>query len=269
MLPPGGQGLHAGRDKGETVSSFFQTRYKHLVDSPNQRSPWWHSLPLPDGNRINGANRDKDHQFKMWEALQIANVGGLAGKRVLDIGAADGFFTLAAHMAGAQHVTAIGTKDWNTWPYNIQYACEVWGARPEIVTADFRYYNFEFKYDIIFFFGVLYHLEDVFSCMKLLRGLLADRGTIYMETQMSAIQSDLPIFEYASDIYPTVARQDKPSLRGVGISNYLFPNDHAIRNLAHSYEFDCSSLTGPHNRYTRENPTRCFFKLVKSAAAND
>ena len=51
---------------------------------------------------------------------------------------------------------------------------------------------------------------------------------IYLETQMSAIQSDLPIFEYASDIYRTMAHQDKPSLRGIGISNYLFPNEHAI-----------------------------------------
>ena len=51
---------------------------------------------------------------------------------------------------------------------------------------------------------------------------------IYLETQMSAIQSDLPIFEYASDIYRTVAHQDKPFLRGIGISNHLFPNEHAI-----------------------------------------
>ncbi len=251
------------------MTSFFQTRYAKLVDSPNQRAPWWHSLPLPDGNRISGANLDKDMQFKMWKALQIPNNGGLAGKRVLDIGAADGFFTLAAHFAGAQQVTAIGTKDWITWPYNIEYACEVWGARPEIVTADFRTCNFIYKYDIIFLFGVLYHLEDVFNCIRLLRGLLADQGTIYMETQMSAIQSDLPIFEYASDIYRTVANQDKPSLRGVGISNYLFPNEHAIRNLAHSYEFDCSSLSGPHNRYTQEYTTRCFFRLVKSATSHD
>jgi hypothetical protein len=249
------------------MSPYFQTRYNTLVDSPNGRTPWWHSLPLPDGNRISGANPDKDLQFKMWEALQIPSAGGLAGKRVLDIGAADGFFTLAAHMAGAKQVTAIGTEDWVTWPHNINYSCEVWGGRPEIITADFRTYNFKCKYDVIFFFGVLYHLEDVFGCMKRLRGLLADPGVIYLETQMSAIQSDLPIFEYASDIYPTVGIQDKRALNVVGISNYLFPNEHAIHNMAYSYNLDCASLSGPHNRYTRESPTRCFYKLAKSAAA--
>jgi 2-polyprenyl-3-methyl-5-hydroxy-6-metoxy-1,4-benzoquinol methylase len=99
---------------------FFQDRYAKLVDSPNQAEIWWHSIPLPDGNRINGYNPDKDFQFKMWRAMQIANKGGLAGKRVLDIGANDGFFTLAALMAGAQEVTAIDAE-WGTWPQNIQY----------------------------------------------------------------------------------------------------------------------------------------------------
>ena len=263
------ESIRQTRAQGEALSSFFQSRYKKLVDSPNQRTPWWHSLPLPHGNRISGFHSDKDMQFKMWEALQIPSNGGLAGKRVLDIGAADGFFTLAAHMAGALQVTAIGTEDWNTWPYNIQYACDVWGARPEIITADFRTYNFRYKFDVIFFFGVIYHLEDIFNCMKLLRSLLTDKGTLYMETQMSAIQSDLPIFEYASDIYPTVAHQNRAALKGVGISNYLFPNDHAIHNLSYSYGFSCSSLSGPHNRYTKEYPTRCFFKLVKTAASQD
>ena len=41
---------------------------------------------------------------------------------------------------------------------------------------------------------------------------------------MTAIASDLPIFEGASDSYPTTVPQDRNSLNGVGISNYLLPN---------------------------------------------
>jgi 2-polyprenyl-3-methyl-5-hydroxy-6-metoxy-1,4-benzoquinol methylase len=249
------------------MSSFFQTRYNKLVDSPNGRTPWWHSIPLPDGNRISGFHDDKDVQFKMWEVLQIPNAGGLAGNRVLDIGASDGFFTLAAHMAGAEHVTAIGTSDWHTFPHNIKYSCEAWGVHPEIISADFRTHPFESKFDVIFFFGVLYHLEDVFGCMELLRGLLADQGTIYMETQITQIQSELPIFENASDIYPTVGPQYKSVLKSVGNGNFLFPNEHAIRNLAYSYDLDCWPMSGPHHRYTRDYSLRRFYKLAKSAAA--
>ena len=61
---------------------------------------------------------------------------------------------------------------------------------------------------------------------------------------MAAIASELPIFEYASDIYSTVARQDKPLLSATDISNYLFPNEGAMLNLAHSYDFDCRMLDG-------------------------
>ena len=153
--------------------------------------------------------------------MQISNNGGLAGKRVLDIGANDGFFTLAALMAGATEVTAIDAE-WGTWPQNIQYASQAWNVTPHILTGDFRVYDFQQRYDVIFFLGVLYHLEDVFGCMKKLDQILEPGGVIYVETQMSQIQSDLPVFEYASDIYPTIARQDKPALTHVGFSNYLF-----------------------------------------------
>ncbi|MFN2188202.1 MAG: class I SAM-dependent methyltransferase, partial [Candidatus Promineifilaceae bacterium] len=210
-------------------------------------------MPLPDGRRIDGAHPDKDVQFKMWRAMGIADQGGLVGRNVLDIGANDGFFTLAALMAGAAEVTAVDAG-WGTWPHNIRYACDAWNVKPKIITADFREYDFHSKFDVIFFLGVLYHLEDVFSCMRRLDELLAEGGEIYLETQMSQIESDLPLFEYASDIYPTIAHQDKPALKGVGVSSYLFPNEAAVQNLAYSYDFVLQSLDGPQNLYSTENP---------------
>jgi SAM-dependent methyltransferase len=246
---------------------FFQDHFDKLVDSPNRTELWWHSLPLPDGNRINGYHQDKDLQLKMWRGMRIANTDGLAGRRVLDIGANDGFFTIAAIMAGADEVTAIDAG-WGTWPQNIEYASHVWHVAPRIITADFRLYDFRQRYDVIFFLGVLYHLQDVFGCMIRLGELLVAEGIIYLETQMSNIQSDLPIFEYASDIYPTIARQDKESLGGVGISNYLFPNEQALRNLAYSYDFCWEALDGPDNIYTKENPTRRLYKLMKRSPSS-
>jgi 2-polyprenyl-3-methyl-5-hydroxy-6-metoxy-1,4-benzoquinol methylase len=245
---------------------FFQAGTPELVDSPNG-FVWWHSMPLPDGRRISGYHQDKDAQFKTWRALRIPNDGGLAGKRVLDIGANDGFYSLAALMAGAEGVTAINSADWETYPLNIRYASESWGLRPELVTGDFRTHAFGHRYDVIFFLGVLYHLEDVFGCMRLLRELLLDEGTVYLETQMTCIRSDLPIFEYASDVYRTTASQDKSHLHKVGISNYLFPNEHAIRNLAHSYDFHYESLGRPDSMFSPEHGSRGLFKLVKHEGA--
>ncbi len=244
------------------MEPFFQKKYKQLVESPNNSAFWWHSMPLPDGNRINGVPKDKDLQFKAWRAMQISAAGGLSGKRVLDIGANDGFFALCALMAGSAEVTALD-KDWFTWPQNIQYASQVWGVSPNVVTADFRSWEAPRKFDVIFFLGVLYHLEDVFSCMRKLSSLLEDKGVLYIETQMSNIESPLPLFEYASDIYPTAANQDKNNLGAAGVSNYLFPNKHAMRNLAYSYDFEYEHLDGRSNVYSIENPGRQIFKFSK------
>lgn len=243
------------------MSSFFTKDFTSLVESPNGSSIWWHSLPLPDGRRINGANTDKSFQHKMWDALQIGDAG-LQGKAVLDIGANDGFFSVAACLSGAADVTSLNSADWATWPENIQYATKIWGVAPNIVTDDFRTHHFNQKFDVIFFLGVIYHTENVFDCMKALRQLLNPGGTLYIETHVTNIKSDVPIFEYASDSYRTSAPQGKETLGLVGISNYLFPNAHAMHNLAISYGFGFEHLSGPTNVYSRENPLRQIFRFT-------
>jgi hypothetical protein len=96
------------------MSTFFEPSYVNLVDSPNGRS-WFQSMPLPDGSRIAGAHRDRNVQLKLWETLSLIEAD-VAGRTVLDIGANDGFFTVAALLAGAARVTAINTSDCRTYP---------------------------------------------------------------------------------------------------------------------------------------------------------
>jgi 2-polyprenyl-3-methyl-5-hydroxy-6-metoxy-1,4-benzoquinol methylase len=237
---------------------FFKASYNNLIHRPNGR-PWWHSMPLPDGNRIAGAHTDHDVQLKLWENLYLTT-SDLAGKRVLDIGANDGFFTIAALLAGAAKVTAINPADRPTYPENLLFASKQWNVTPDVIVADFQTHPFDCGYDVIFFLGVLYHLENIFAAAKRLRKLLNDDGTLYLETQMSRVESSLPIYEAASDIYPTIAKQDKEHLHATGISNFLFPNEVAMDNLAHSYDFTYERLKGP---YTRDYATRGVFRLTK------
>ena len=238
--------------------TFFQSSYKNLVQRPNGRD-WWHSMPLPDGNRIAGAHDDHDLQLKLWENFYFTTAD-LVGKRVLDIGASDGFFTVAAVLAGARKATAINTADNPTYPENLMFAAKQWNVAPEVVVDDFQSYPFDSDFDVIFFLGVLYHLENIFAAVKRLRELLNDSGTLYLETQLTLIESSQPIFEAASDIYQTTALQNKGALHVTGASNFLFPNEAAIRNLAYSYDFTCERFRGP---YTRDQPTRGVFRLTK------
>ena len=240
------------------MMTFFEPSYDNLVHQPNGRF-WWHSMPLPDGKRIAGFHTDPNVQLKLWENLHLKTVH-LDGKRVLDIGANDGFFTIAALLTGAGHVTAINTVDWATYPENLLFASKQWNVAPEVIVDDFQTHPFEGGYDVIFFLGVLYHLENIFAAVRRLHELLNDGGTLYLETQMSLIESSLPIYEAASDFYPTIAEQDKEHLHTTGIGNFLFPNEAAMHNLAYSYDFTCERLK---RAYTRDNPSRGVFRLTK------
>jgi len=239
------------------MPTFFRADYNNLIPSPNGRR-WWHSMPLPNGNRIAGAHADRHVQLKLWENLHL-NASDLKGKRVLDIGANDGFFTIAALLTGAGKVTAINTADRPSYPENLLFACKQWNVAPEVIVDDFQTHPFDGGYDVIFFLGVLYHLENIFGALRRLHKLLND-GALYLETQMSLIESSLPIYEAASDIYPTIAKQDKHFLGVTGISNFLFPNEAAVHNLAYSYDFTCERLKGT---YTNDYPSRGVFRMTK------
>jgi 2-polyprenyl-3-methyl-5-hydroxy-6-metoxy-1,4-benzoquinol methylase len=240
------------------MTIFFQATYNNLVHRPNDRD-WWHSMPLPDGNRIAGGHDDRYVQLKLWKNLHLDHAD-LAGKRVLDVGANDGFFTIAAILAGADEVTAINPADRPSYPENLLFAAKQWKVEPEVVIGDFLSHPLDGAYEVIFFLGVLYHLENVFAAARRLHKLLTAHGTLYVETQMSLIDSALPIYEAASDTYPTIAKQYKEHLHATGKSNFLFPNQAAMDNLALSYDFGCERLMGA---YTSDYPSRGVFRLTK------
>ncbi len=153
-------------------------------------------------------------------------------------------------------MTAINTADRRNYPHNLRFAAEQWKVRREVLVDDFLAHRFEGGYDVILFLGLLYHLENVFFAMRRLRGLLNDGGMQYLETQLSQIESALPLYESASDIYTTMAEQNKPRLAAIGFSNFLFPN--AVRNLPYSYDLTCERLDGV---YTEGYASRAVFKL--------
>jgi 2-polyprenyl-3-methyl-5-hydroxy-6-metoxy-1,4-benzoquinol methylase len=249
----------------ETILAFFDEQTRSLVDSPNGSPIWWHAIPLPNGDRINGHNPDKLAQHKMWNALGFEK-DYFVDKSVLDIGANDGFFSIAALIAGAKTVCSINTADWITWPKNIEFAANAWNVRPEIITADFRDYPFRESFDTVLFLGVLYHVEDVFGTVKRLKDLVRPGGSIFVETHVTNIVSDVPILEMASDTFATSAPQGKKNLNSVGISNYLLPNKHAVHQLAINHDLVFTHLDGPGNVYSRELPWRQCFRLDRRAS---
>lgn len=233
-------------------NAFFDVPYRELVDSPNGRV-WFMNMPLPNGDRISGVNGgSRSREQELWLSCFPDARSRLSGKRVLDLGANDGYFTIAALLSGAASATAVnlGAPDYGHYPGNLEYAARAWGVTPEIVVGDFLSVDLRpGAYDVIFFFGVLYHLENVFAGFRRLKQLLARDGTIYLETQMTAVACGQPVFEMASDSFPTTVPQSKLDLNKKGNSNFLLPNERVVRCLADTFDLTVGPTEAKENVY--------------------
>jgi tRNA (mo5U34)-methyltransferase len=117
------------------------------------QSGWWHSFELPDGRKIRGAN-DLEGLKRRIALFPIPE--DLSGKRVLDIGAWDGWFSFEMERRGADVVAVDNTESDNfLWLHRelkskIDYRIlDVYELTPETVG----------RFDIVLFLGVLYHLK--------------------------------------------------------------------------------------------------------------
>ncbi len=173
-----------------------------LQASVNAIPYWYHRIPLPGGVTTPG-----------WaplipEAYRIP--ADLTGKRVLDVGAWDGFWSFEALRRGALVVTAIDdfsdtigaitnadrSKQWQTFDL-----CR------EALGYDYRtcqrfeqsVYDVGFSYEVIFCFGVLYHLKHPLLALERLRSVC--RGSIHIETAiLDGMQSAYrPEYQYTGD----------------------------------------------------------------------
>ena len=244
-----------------TQHMFFEGRGFPIVERPADEF-WWHSTPLPNGVRTKSRQAWQECQFSMWDAITSATPDGFVGKTVLDIGAADGFFSIAAAASGASRVDAIDIA-YVGWPVNLGFLSQQWKLPVNIITGDFRGHEFESGYDVIFFLGVLYHIEDVFRAFKVLHDLLNPRGRVIIETQVSQRDGEFPMLEMASDFLPSTVGQGIEAIDNTGVSNFLIPNKLAIYQLAHMYRFKCGESIKC--AYTDDYPLRRFFVLEKLA----
>src|SRR5476651_2674322 len=152
---------------------------------------WYHKIELPHGIMTPG-----------WAPLSVAAYGipeDLRGKRVLDIGAWDGFWTFEALKRGAAQVVAIDDfSDYlGTLPEHSRTAWQTFDTcrdirgytQEECQRHDMSVYDLSLEnmgsFDIVFCFGTLYHLRHPLLALDRIAALCSER--IYVE---SAILDD-------------------------------------------------------------------------------
>lgn len=133
---------------------------------------YYHSIELPDGQVIPGI---QSIEKQRWRLAQFPIPRDLRGKRVLDIGAWDGWFSFEMERRGAKVVAVDATKR-----TRFLEAKAMLNSKVEHVVADISFLTPRDVgyFDIVLFFGVLYHLKHPMLALERVCELTTDLACI-------------------------------------------------------------------------------------------
>lgn len=226
---------------------------------------WYHSIDL--GGFVTPGEKTQATLDEEWRALGVPD---LRDRSVLDIGAWDGYFSFRAEREGAARVVALDHYAWSTRlreqqayyrrsletdePYAAPHlvpslwdpvalpgraafdlARERLGSQVEAVVADFERDDLSGigTFDVVFFVGVLYHLEDPMSALRRVAAL-ADEVAIVRTVAMEVPGVSTPLWEF----YPTT------ELAG-DASNWWAPNCCALEGALRACGFRTCIVRSP------------------------
>ena len=132
---------------------FGEKMNKEEIQARANEIQWFHNYELVPGVMTNGLGLLQETERA--EYFQIPQ--DLSGKRVLDIGCADGYFTFLAESRGASVVSI------DAWPHQgFALAHEVRGSKAEFHQIDLYDLTPDTfgMFDVVFFMGVYYHLKN-------------------------------------------------------------------------------------------------------------
>ena len=139
-----------------------------------ERGAWYHSLELPDGRVVPGTISVEALRARM-DAFGLPH--DLAGKRVLDVGAATGWCSFEMERRGAE-VVAVDCVEYD----DFRVAHRILGSKVDYKLLDVDELTPQSlgTFDIVIFFGVLYHLRH--PLLGLERILALARDTVLVES---------------------------------------------------------------------------------------
>src|SRR5271165_332355 len=133
---------------------------------------YYHSIELPDGRVIPGFQSIETQRSRI---AQFPIPQDLRGKRVLDIGAWDGWFSFEMERRGASVVAVDATKQ-----TRLLEAKAMLNSKVEHVIADISFLTPRDigYFDIVLFFGVLYHLKHPMLALERVCELTTDLACV-------------------------------------------------------------------------------------------
>lgn len=169
----------------------FDRRVRQLADSVSSRVRY-HSIELPDHSVLPGLQSIEHLQ---WRLGLFDLPQDLHGKRVLDVGAWDGWFSFECERRGAQ-VVAVDCVELDTF----LEAKRLLNSSVQYLTLDVDELSVSRlgRFDIVLFFGVLYHLRHPLAGLERVLQLSTDRVLVesfVIESENRTIPSVMEFYE--------------------------------------------------------------------------
>jgi len=149
---------------------------------------WWHQIELAPGIVTPG---DDSNPMKLPILDKLGLSSDLAGRRILDIGCSDGFFSFEAERRGG----IVTGMDFVPETYSgFATARRILGSDVTYVMENV--YNLSpdrhGEFDIVFFMGVLYHLRKPLAALDAIRSVMRPQGELYVGTMLIDEYVQLP-----------------------------------------------------------------------------
>jgi tRNA (mo5U34)-methyltransferase len=185
---------------------------------------WYHSFELPDGTRIEGYMRIGT-QRQRYARFPIP--ADLTGKRVLDIGAWDGWFSFEAERHGAE-VTAIDCVEIANFleirkklASRVNYRILDFYELPEAGLGVF---------DFVFCLGILYHLKHPLLALEIVCALTTDTAIV------ESFVIDASTWREHQDEVPTMEFYETDEL-GNQLDNWIGPSVSCLMAMCRAAGF--------------------------------
>jgi len=209
---------------------------------------WWHTIDLGDGVTTPGHSSARSQEVRAK-----AIPGSLRGKSVLDAGCWDGFFSFWCERGGAA-VTPIDDfqhRDFVRSKYGAELkggegfrvAARLLGSRLKLKRCDFA--SLQGPFDIVLFFGVLYHERHPLLALEHLARLTRECAVVETHYVKSSRQ---PFLRF----YPGSSLNDDPT-------NFWGPTLSCVELMLRDVGFRRVSLVQTY----RDNDNRAIFLARK------
>jgi tRNA (mo5U34)-methyltransferase len=215
---------------------FSGHRRAEIEQAVASHASWYHRIELGHGIVTPGCH---DSQLARTRLEQIGLPERCDGKRALDVGARDGFFSFELERRGAR-VVAVDYAPPEITGFAV--ASSILGSHVEYHTENVYKLDPERhgRFDLVLFLGVIYHLRNPLAALDALRSVCNEGADLFVESQLATdavATRAAPLWRF----YP------RDSLFG-DASNKWAPNLNGLRAAVEEAQFRVVSIEAHRDR---------------------